>query len=192
MSGQAYCKSCGEPIPDDQINECPEQRTPCAKCGSKMRNHHLNAGSGHLSLTGGDVTLTVVRYPEILLQNAKRLFDNCEYAVAVIVAHTACEVAVERIISQSLAQSNIPQVADPIYRLLNSYNLSNSKVRLLFDALTGKKIAEDKQNIWEKYRESVSRRNRAVHAGKQPTRDEAEESLVVTGEMVQYLVELIK
>jgi hypothetical protein len=117
MSGQAYGKSCGEPVPDDQINEAPGRPTPCANCGSTRRNYRLSVESGHLILTGGEVTLTVVRYPEILLQTANRLFDNGEYAVAVIVAHTACEVAVERIISQFFAQSNIPQVADPVDKL---------------------------------------------------------------------------
>jgi hypothetical protein len=191
MSGQIFCASCGEPIPDDCMNEALERRTPCAKCGSIVRNYRLNTESGHLTLTGSDVTLTVVRYPEILLQTAKRLFDNDEYAVAIVVAHTACEVAVERVISQSLAQSNISQIADPVDKLLNGYSLSNPKVRSLFDALTGKKVAVDKQNIWGKFCKSAIRRNRAVHAGEQPTRDEAEESLLVAREMVQYLVALI-
>lgn len=192
MSGQTFCKSCGEPVTYDKINEAPEQRTPCAKCGSTQRSHRMNVEPGHFSLTGNDVTLVVVRYPEILLQTAWRLFGKNEYAVAVVVAHTACEVAVERIISQSLAQSNTPQVADAVSKLLNSYNLSNLKVRSLFDALTGKKITDDKQNIWEKFCKSVTRRNLAIHAGEQPTRDEAEESLVVAGEMIRYLVELIQ
>jgi hypothetical protein len=132
--------------------------------------------------------MTVVRYPEILMQYAQRLFDNGEFGVAVVVAHTACEVAVERVISQSFARSNIPQVAGPIDGLLNGYNISNPKVRSLFDALTGKKVAQDKQDIWDKFMKSVTRRNRAVHAGNQPTKTEAEESLDVVREMVQYLV----
>ena len=71
--------------------------------------------------------MTVVRYPEILMQYAQRLFDNGEFGVAVVVAHTACEVAVECVISQSFARSNIPQVADPIDGLLNGYNISNPR-----------------------------------------------------------------
>ncbi len=191
MSGQIFCALCGEPIPDECMNEALERRTPCVKCGSIMRNYRLNAESGHLTLTGSNVTLTVVRYPEILLQTANRLFDNGEYAVAVVVAHTACEVAVECIISQSLAQSNISQIADPVHKLLNGYSLSNPKVRSLFDALTGRRVEVDKQNIWEEFRKSAIRRNRAVHAGVQPSRDEAKESLDVAREMVQYLVALI-
>ena len=70
--------------------------------------------------------MTVVRYPEILLLTAKRLFDSGEYGVAVVVAHTACEVAVERVISQSLARSNIPQVASPVHKLLNGYSFKNN------------------------------------------------------------------
>ena len=192
MSEHIYCASCGEPVPNGCINETQERRTPCDKCGSIKRNYHMAAETGHLTLSGSDVTLTVVRYPEVLLQTAKRLFDNNEYGVAVVVAHTACEVAVERVISQSLQQSNVSQIAEPVDKLINGYNLSNEKVRLLFDALTGKKIKKEKQQIWEKFRKSVTRRNRAVHAGTQPTRDEAEQSLFVTTEMIQYLLAFIQ
>lgn len=78
--------------------------------------------------------------------------------MAVVVAHTACEVAVERVISQAFAQSNIPQIADAVDSLLSSYNISNAKVRALFDALTGQKVAIEKQNIREKFGNSVTRR----------------------------------
>lgn len=192
MAGHAACSSCGELVPQDLLSEEPECRTPCVKCGSTERNFWLNAEPGHIGVTGFPATLTVVRYPEVLLQTARRLFDSGEYAVAVVVAHTACEVAVERVISQSFARSNIPQIADPVDELINGYNLSNPKVRSLFDALTGRKVAEDKKNIWEKFARSVTRRNRAVHAGMQVTKDEAQESLTVTTEIVQYLVPMIR
>jgi hypothetical protein len=192
MAGQTICTSCGESVPAGRLDEDPEQRTPCDKCGSTGRSYRLKAETGHFVLTGGDVTLTVVRYPEVLLRTAQRLFDSGEYAVAVVVAHTACEVAVERVISQSFARSNIPQVADPVDGLLNGSNISNPKVRSLFDALTGKKVAQDKQGIWDKFMKSATRRNRAVHAGEQPTKTEAGESLDVAYAMVQYLVPLIQ
>jgi hypothetical protein len=111
--------------------------------------------------------------------------------VAVILAHTACEVAVERIISQAFARSDIPQVAEPVDGLLNGYNLSNPRVRSLFDALTGKNIAQDKQSIWNKFCESAARRNRAVHRGERPTDDEAKESLSVVREMIEHMVPMI-
>jgi hypothetical protein len=193
MPGQTTCESCGEPIPQDLWHEAdPDRRTPCANCGSTRRSHSLMAEPGHYVLSGSDATMTVVRYPEILLQSAQRLFDDGEFGVAVVVADTACEVAVERVISQSFARSNIPQVADPINGLLNGYNISNPKVQSLFDALAGKTVKQDKQGIWDKFLKSVTRRNRTVHAGKQPTKAEAQESLDVTRDMVQYLVQLIQ
>src|SRR5690349_3053766 len=119
MSRQTTCASCGEPIHQTLWEEAPERRTPCANCGSTARSYSLKAESGLIALSGSDVILTVSRYPEVLLQSAQRLFDSGEYAVAVVMAHTACEVAVEQIISQGFARSNIPQVAEPVVSLLN-------------------------------------------------------------------------
>lgn len=192
MAGQTTCASCGEPVTQDFWDEASERLTPCAKCGSTARNYSLKAEPGLYYLSGSDVKFDVVRNTEILLQSAQRLFDSGEYSVAVVVAHTACEVGVERIIAQCFARSNIPQAAEPVNDLLNGYNVKNPRVSKLFNALTGKKVAEDTKTIWEKFGESVKRRNSAVHAGKQPTRDEAQESLTVVGEMVQYLVGLIQ
>lgn len=192
MAGQTNCATCGQPVPMDLWDEASDRRTPCTKCQSTARTHSLKVESGVYAMSGSDVTLTVVRYPEVLFQTAERLFGNGEYGVAVVVAHTACEVAVERVISQSFASSSIPQVADAIDNLLNGYNIANSKVHSLFKALTGRDVALEKQSIWSKFHASVKRRNETVHTGKQPTRAEAEESMAVAREMVGHLVALIQ
>ena len=73
-------------------------------------------------------------YPHILLSIARFLLarnDDKLCGLATIVAHLACEVAIERSLSDSFARKGIQSFEDAVADILNGYNLANDKVRNL-------------------------------------------------------------
>jgi len=69
--------------------------------------------------------------------------------------------------------------------LLPSYNLANDRVRSLYNAATGGEI--QKQPFWQQFKDSATRRNKAVHEGKIATKAEAEASFNAASSLVAYL-----
>ena len=134
---------------------------------------------------GGAATYRVISYPEALLTTAQQLFDSGAFSIAVVVAHMACEVAVERALTRAYAAKGVEYLEEAIDELLSGYNLANPKNRKLFTALTGRSIAAEP--FWQKFTESAGRRNKAVHGGLIATQTQAEDSLKATSSMVAYL-----
>lgn len=124
-------------------------------------------------------------YPQLLLEIAKSLIDQNYFSIAVIVSHMACEVATERILSQSFASKSIQNLEEPVTELLNGYNLANDKIRKLYTALTGDTI--EKQPFWPNFKESAKRRNQIMHRGAIVGKTEAEESFTASSALVTHL-----
>ena len=124
-------------------------------------------------------------YPEALLTTAQRLIADGEFSIAVVVAHMACEISAERALSRAFAAKGIGYLEESVEDLLPGYNLANDRVRNLYNTVTGNEI--QKQSFWQAFKESATRRNRAVHMGRIVTKAEAEASFKAASDLVAFL-----
>ena len=177
------CSSCGAPIEGENPNGAPEQQKPCPRCGSVARTIALQASGSVRS--SGSAQLTVVTYPEVLLRTAKDLLSRNEFGIATVVSHMACEVATERVLSQSFAHNGISNMEEAVLGFLNGYNLASSRNLKLYVALTGDDIQQ--RPFWQAFKDSATRRNAVIHKGAILGRSEAEASLSATAEFVSHL-----
>lgn len=183
MPSVIVCHQCGESIEVDYKIEDPTQREPCPKCGSISRVYSVSA-TATLSLHASGIG-EVITYPRILIDNARRLCVEGQSNIAVVVAHMACEVAVERKLAETFAKHGVSHLQESIYDLLNGFNIGNDKLRKLYVALSGDQI--NQQAFWQSFMESVTRRNRIIHKGLIVTQTEAEESLKAADGLVTHL-----
>jgi hypothetical protein len=189
MTGEksgAVCTICGQPI----TGESPEQSNPCEYCSS------LSGGYPHLvNLTEAIVGPAVgyiegATYPQILLSIARVLLarnDDKLCGLATIVAHLACEVAIERSLSDSFSRKRIQSFEDAVANILNGYNLANDMVRNLYTSVTGDEIQE--QPFWGNFIRSAKRRDNIIRKGLIVGRTDAEESIKTASDFLAHLTE---
>ena len=127
----------------------------------------------------------VVTYPQRLLTLSRRLIDDGEFGIAVVVAHMACEVATERALSEAFANKGISYLEDSVTGFFNGYNLNNDRIRELYTALTGDEV--EKTSFWEKFKASAKRRNNIIHSALMVAKAEAEESYLAAKDLVAHL-----
>jgi len=187
MTGEIYrpaCTFCGQPIG----GESPEQANPCEYCSS------LSGGYPNLVMLTEEITGSAVgfvegaTYPQILLGIARFLLgknDDKLCGLATIVAHLACEVAVERSFSDSFARKGIQPLEDTVADALNGFNLANDKVCKLYASLTGDEIQE--QPFWDTFIRSAKRRDGIVRKGLIVGRADAEESIGAASDFLAHL-----
>ena len=187
MSGEInrpVCTFCGQPI----TGEAPGQSNPCEYCSS------LSGGYPHLVVLSEAIAGSAVgylegaTYPQILLGIARFLLgrhDDKVCGLSTIVAHLACEVAVERAFSDTFARKGILSLEETVGDALNGYNLANDKVRKLYTSLTGDAIQE--QPFWGAYIRSAKRRDAIIRKGKIVGRGEAEESIEAVSDFLAHL-----
>lgn len=181
--GDTTCGQCGSPITDEVPSGDPAQRRPCARCGSTARAFSLSGSvTVHVSVSA---ELTVVTYPAALLAASKSLISDGQPSIAVVVAHMACEVAVERALSAAFAAKRLQQLEEPVTDFMNGYNLANDRNRRLYTALTGDAI--EREPFWSAFVESASRRNKIMHEGRTASRAEAEASHQAAVSVVTHL-----
>jgi hypothetical protein len=164
------CSQCGHTLSPQPAGS---QRMPCPKCGSLARTISLSA-----TIAAGasiSATATVVPYPQALLQLAKDLFTAGQYGVAVVVAHIACEVAVQRAFDRAFLARGVQYLQDSVMDFCSGFNLDNRRIRRLYTALTDDDIGA--QPFWAAFSASATRRNRMVHEGSVPSAQDAAESL---------------
>jgi hypothetical protein len=143
--------------------------------------HNISV-SVHSSVT---VDATLDTHPQKLLRAARRFIDDGEFGMAVVVAHTACEIATERSLSEAFASKGIPYLAEPITELFISMNLGNPRLRKLYTALSGDDVAT--QGFWQHFKASADRRNAVVHNGVEPGKSQAEASYKAAVGLVTHL-----
>lgn len=182
----AACTFCGQTAG----GESPEQPSPCEYCGSPaggyLRTVILPEAIGESAAAFAEGAT----YPQILLRIARILLDKNDdklCGVAILVTHTACEVATERSLSGSFAKKGIRYLEEPMTGFLNGYNLADDKLRNLYTSMTGDKIEE--KPFWKKFVKSAIRRNRIVHEGLICNREEAEESFEAVNDIIAHLAE---
>ena len=172
---------CGKPIADEYQDS---ERKPCPDCGSLARSVTVNVGSIIAVAAVGQVKV-ITSYPQALLGAAKSLIDNDLFTISVVVSHMACEIATERTLSESFAKKDIQYLEEPVGALLNGYNITNRRIRILYTALTGDEIQN--QPFWQKLVDSGKRRNNIIHKGIQVEKTEAEESYKATSDLITHL-----
>jgi len=128
---------------------------------------------------------TVVTYPQRLLTLAQKLIDDGEFAIAIVVAHIACEIAVERSLSEAFVAKGASDLEDSVTEFLSGYNLANDRLRKLYTALTGDQV--ERTNFWQKFKASATRRNKIAHSAITVTKTEAEESYSAAKNLVAHL-----
>ena len=182
----AACTFCGQPI----TGETSEPSIPCEYCSS------LSGGYPHLvilteAIAGAAVGyLEGAGYPRILWSIARFLLarnDDKLCGLATIVAHLACEVAIERSLSDSFARKEIRSLEETVADVLNGYSLANDKVRRLYTSLTGDEIQE--QPFWDNFIRSAKRRDNIIRKGLIVGRTDAEETIKAAGDFLDHLSE---
>ena len=180
----ASCTFCGQPITGD----VPEQSNPCEYCNSPT------GGYLHSVLLteaiGGPAAGYVegATYPQILLSIARFLLDKNDdklCGIATIMAHMACEVAIERTLSDSFARKGIRSLEESVAGVLNGYNPANDKVRNLYTSLTGDEIQE--RPFWENFIRSAKRRENIIRKELVVGRKDAEESFKAANDFLSHI-----
>lgn len=131
------------------------------------------------------VQTTIITYPQKLLNLARRLIDEGEFGVAVVVAHMACEIATERTLSEAFGAKGIPDLEDAVTNLFSGNNLANDRIRKLYTALTGDEV--EKAPFWQKFKLSAQRRNDIAHSSITVTKSEAEDTYMAARDLVTHL-----
>jgi hypothetical protein len=139
MADNGVCENCGASTSGEAAGG--GRRNPCPECGSLARGLDLQASIG----AGAEVSakLTHVPYPERLLAVAQDLIAREEFSIAMVVAHMACEIRTEQALSRR--------------RKMSGYNLGNSRVRNLYNVVTGDQI--EGQSFWPAFKRAAALRH---------------------------------
>jgi hypothetical protein len=127
----------------------------------------------------------VITYPQKLLTLAQKLINDGEFAIAVVVAHIACEIATERTLSEAFGAKGIPELEDPVTDFFPGNNLGNDRIRKLYTTLTGDDVANT--SFWQAFKASAQLRNKIAHSNVVVTKQEAENSHYATSALVAHL-----
>jgi len=189
MTGEriiATCTFCGQQI----TGESPGHPDPCEYCSS------LSGGYPRLVILTEAIAGSAVgyvegaTYPQILLSIARSLIgknDDKLCGLATIIAHLACEVAIERSFSDSFARKGIPSLEGPVADVMNGYNLANDNVLNLYATLTGDEIQE--RPFWGNFVRSAKRRDKIIRKGLIVGRTDAEETIKAASDFLAHFTE---
>lgn len=180
----ASCTFCGQQI----TGEVPEQSIPCEYCNSPSGGylHSIiltEAIGGHAAGYVEGAT-----YPQVLLSISRFLLDKNDdklCGIAAIMMHVACEIAIERTLSDSFARKGIRSLEESVAGVLNGYNLADDKIRNLYTSLTGDEIQE--QPFWDDFIRSAKRRDHIIRKGLIVSRTDAEESFKATNDFLAHM-----
>ncbi len=183
---RATCTFCGQSITGEPL----EQPNPCEYCSS------VSGGYPHLVILTEALAGTAMGYVEgatysqILLNIARFLRDKKDdklCGLATILSQLACEVAIERSLSDVFTRKGIQSLEESVADVLNGYNLGNEKVWNLYSTLTGDPIQE--QPFWGNFIRSAKRRDNIIRKGLIVGRTEAEESIKAASDFLAHLTE---
>jgi len=160
-SNLTLCGKCSSPVEDESTSAGDAAREPCQVCGSISRDFAVRGSVN--AVANWTASLTIETYPEALLKVCRSLIDDGQHSVSVVVAHMACEVATERCLTAAFHEKGLDYLEEPVTEFLNGYNLSNQRTLKLYRALTGDSV--EQEAFWPMFKQSVTRRNQAVHRG---------------------------
>lgn len=139
--------------------------------------------------------LTTFPYPDYLLAYAEHLLDadkpthlneNLNHGLAVILAHTACEVAASRAYRNTWQNlGTAKQAALPLRESHLGHNLAVPAFRKSFKKVTGKDVTKIKH--WRYFTAANKVRNKVIHSTHRATLQEAKHALIGAREIVAFL-----
>ena len=105
-------------------------------CGHVGQNISVTLRGEEMKISAGTVNASVIDYSSILLQEADKLLTrDKQFALAIVVAHTACEVATQRAFTRGFGKMAVPELDEPISDLFTSLSVST-----LFDGAPAREI----------------------------------------------------
>lgn len=123
-----------------------------------------------------------------LLQRANELLDQAVLDGAVVVAQSAVEVLVARVIGQRLQRQDLGPLRSYILSGVRKHNLNDDLTRVLWLALTGDTI--NQAEFWKRYKDHLTRRNAIVHRGGDVSDTDAAESVNVAETIIEHIEQL--
>lgn len=184
------CLDCNHQTTEELSGSTLTQLGACPNCGSKHLHHIVTARYSFSaeSLKGVTSTATayfdVIAYSRILLNEAQNLINAGQFDMAVVISHAACEIAMEQVLSNAIANKDIRYLEEWLSEFLGKP--TNERAQRLLTVLTGKEI-QGQQPLWREFKKSWNRRNDIVHRGVRVVKDEAEHSLKFCTDLVNYL-----
>ena len=149
-------------------------------------------GSANNEFPAFECTGVALHHHEVLLKMAESALDRKESALAIILAHAACEIFTERtfklVFSFKKVECLYNYVIDPVWEY---NNLKAKKARDLYMVMTGDNITKDTK-FWKGFLNHVDRRNRIAHKGETATRLEAEESCRIVKEFIRHVDQILQ
>jgi len=127
------------------------------------------------------------KYPKWLHEIAKNLSTQGQHSFAIVLAHTACELAVEQGLTSIFIKKKLTKFRDIIVSKSTSYNIAAERIHKLYIALTDDSRIQCQDYFWPEFKKSVERRNDVVHRGKMFDRENAKKSLDATEALIAYL-----
>jgi hypothetical protein len=125
--------------------------------------------------------MEVITYPQRLLRLARRLIDEGEFGISIVVGHVACSVATQRTMED--AAQGKPECQKKVSDC--GYSLNRLNVRKLYAELTGEDI--EGAPFWRQFKASADRRNEIVHETPIVGKPEAEEAHIACSALVAHL-----
>lgn len=171
------CVACGESLAPNE--------SPCPKCGELGRVFSLEATSLEVCTEIESVDINVTFHWDHLLESAETLHAAGHFSSAIVVAQTACEVVTARAIGKAFDSKRVPELREPVMRLLSSASLRGDKARLLYDALTNDNI--NQHRFWPRYIEMVRLRNAVAHNGETATQEQSRKLIDAASEFVAHV-----
>lgn len=158
----------------------PAPDAPCSACGRIGQNISVGLVGEETKLAAGSFRVEIVDYATSLIREADDLlFRAKQPGLAIVVAHTACEVATQRAFARAFIHRGTAVGA------FFSYNLASERVRKRYTALTGDAVWQ--ASWWSAFTKSVERRNAIVHEGRKATDAEAAASLTACASLVTHV-----
>jgi RNA polymerase subunit RPABC4/transcription elongation factor Spt4 len=185
MDDTVTCRNCGSVV-DEKAKMPDGTNAPCPNCGETARIHNV-AGS-IVVRASASATATVVYYQEKLLDLAASLIntnDRLQFGICVVIAHIACEVAVQRYLYQKLKANKLEYLSESLEGLFNGFSLIASAERKAFKTITGLDLS--KELFWKDYHSSVERRNKIIHTGQIETKENAQITIDVAKMLIARL-----
>jgi hypothetical protein len=121
-----------------------------------------------------------------LIAYARQINAEGQYSFAVVLAHAACEWAMEDALRRLLSHKGLADdIAVPILRVFTATSLSDKRIRQLFAGMTCRDPRE--QKWWKAWEASRNLRQRIAHRGFAVTPAQALDALSLSESYVRYI-----
>ena len=153
--------------------------------------HWKKQRDAYYAIAGSSFQARVILPPYIeIFGAAKRLLDGGEFAAAVVVAQTSCEVLGENVLLRLMRKRGVELLSEWASRARRrSASFDNDLVRRLYVTLSNDEI--QKAPFWARYAAHVELRNKIVHEGRAVTKSEAEESYQAAMDFIRHIEQMI-